>query len=235
MIVQKNSRVFTCDLPCKFDTPFETSKLVVITGGPGAGKTAVLEAARKSLCEHIAILPESAGVLYGGGFWRRQSEVARIEAQKLIFQIQRGFENIIRGERLWSLGLCDRGSLDGLAYWPGDESTFWAAMGSSLEAEYSRYAAVIHLRTPDLAKGYNHQNHLRIESSSEALALDGKIAEIWSRHPKYVAIASAQQFLDKAKTALEAIRIELPDCCKGHFLKSSENESNKNNQHRSIK
>lgn len=232
---QKGSTVLACDLPCDFKSAFEVTKLVVITGGPGAGKTAVLEAARKSLCEHIAILPESAGVLYGGGFWRRPSEVARTEAQKAIFQVQRSFENILLGERLWSVALCDRGSLDGLAYWPGNQSSFWSAMNSSLEAEYSRYAAVIHLRTPDLAYGYNKINHLRTESADEALALDGKIAEIWSRHPKYIAIASAQEFLQKARIALEAIRDEVPDCCKSHFLKSFGNESNKNNKHRSIK
>lgn len=232
---QEGSTILECDLPCDFKTPFDTTRLVVITGGPGAGKTAVLEAARKSLCQHIAILPESAGVLYGGGFWRRSSEVARTEAQKAIFQVQRGFENILLGERLWSVGLCDRGSLDGLAYWPGDQSSFWSAMNSSLETEYARYSAVIHLRTPDLANGYNHQNLLRIESSGEALALDGKIAEIWSQHPKYVAVASTQEFLQKAKIALEAIRDEVPACCKSHFLKRFGNESNKNHNHRSIK
>ena len=33
---------------------------VVLTGGPGAGKTAVLELIRQSLCEHVKVLAESA-------------------------------------------------------------------------------------------------------------------------------------------------------------------------------
>ena len=31
---------------------------VVLTGGPGAGKTAVLELIRQSLCEHVRVLPD---------------------------------------------------------------------------------------------------------------------------------------------------------------------------------
>lgn len=43
---------------------------VVLTGGPGAGKTAVLELIRQSLCTHVKILPEAAGIVFGGGFPR---------------------------------------------------------------------------------------------------------------------------------------------------------------------
>ncbi|MGE5048473.1 MAG: hypothetical protein ACM3PC_07910, partial [Deltaproteobacteria bacterium] len=36
---------------------------IVLTGGPGAGKTAVLELARSMLCRHLRVLPESASIL----------------------------------------------------------------------------------------------------------------------------------------------------------------------------
>ena len=39
---------------------------VVLTGGPGAGKTAVLELIRRSFCRHVLVLPESAGPLVAG-------------------------------------------------------------------------------------------------------------------------------------------------------------------------
>ncbi len=48
-------------------------QLVVLTGGPGAGKTAILEILRRSLCPCVAVLPEAASILFGGGFWRRLS------------------------------------------------------------------------------------------------------------------------------------------------------------------
>ena len=31
---------------------------VVLTGGPGAGKTAALEMIKQSFCEHVRVLPE---------------------------------------------------------------------------------------------------------------------------------------------------------------------------------
>lgn len=39
---------------------------VVLTGGPGAGKTAVLELIRLFFCEHVKTLPEAAGIVFGG-------------------------------------------------------------------------------------------------------------------------------------------------------------------------
>ena len=42
------------------------ARLVVVTGGPGAGKTAVLELLRHRVCEHVVILPEAAGIVFGG-------------------------------------------------------------------------------------------------------------------------------------------------------------------------
>ena len=64
-------------------------KLVVLTGGPGAGKTAVLELIKNSFCEHIEILPEAASILFSGGFLRREAELARKIAQRAIFHVQR--------------------------------------------------------------------------------------------------------------------------------------------------
>lgn len=56
--------------PCNCRLPFHDARLVVVTGGPGAGKTAVLELAARSFCEHVAILPEAATIVFGGGFPR---------------------------------------------------------------------------------------------------------------------------------------------------------------------
>jgi hypothetical protein len=34
--------------------------------------------------------------------------------------------------------LCDRGTVDGAAYWPDGEAEFWAQLGTSRELELSR-------------------------------------------------------------------------------------------------
>ena len=134
--------------------------MVVVTGGPGAGKTGVLEMAKKVLCEHIAILPESASILFCGGFWRIPSETGRAAAQRAIFHIQKEMENLVLSEHKWAMGLCDRGTLDGLAYWPMSEENFWLETQTDMKREFERYEAVIHLRTPTEQFGYNHQNQI---------------------------------------------------------------------------
>lgn len=50
---------------------------IVLTGGPGAGKTAVLQLVRYTLCRHVAILPESAGIVFSGGFPRTRDITGR--------------------------------------------------------------------------------------------------------------------------------------------------------------
>lgn len=199
--------------PCSCKQKNHESKLVVLTGGPGAGKTAVLESAKRAFCEHVAVLPEAAGIVFGGGFWRLASETGREAAQRAIFHVQRETEFIVTSEKKWALGLCDRGSLDSLAYWPSSEENFWRDLGTSLETEFARYAAVIHLRTPMAGMGYNHVNELRIETAEEAYVIDQKIARIWSRHPRYVTIPSSADFMEKARLTLAQIQSEIPSCC----------------------
>ena len=203
-----------CEQHCNTQELVHNTRLVVITGGPGAGKTAVLEMARKTLCDHVAILPEAASIVFGGGFWRLQSTSARLAAQRAIVHVQKEMEYLVLSEHQWSVGLCDRGSLDGIAYWPGDESAFWHITGTSLEVEYERYFSVIHLRSPSEEHGYNHQNPLRIESASQASIIDHKICSIWSKHPRYRAIESTPDFLTKARIAMQHIADDLPECCR---------------------
>jgi predicted ATPase len=119
---------------------------VVLTGGPGAGKTAVLELIRQAFCIHVKVLPEAAGIVFGGGFPRGTHPELRRAAQRAIFHVQRELE------RQATVGnpvvvLCDRGTIDGLAYWVGPDD-YWSSLGTTLEEQLARYDAVIHLRTP---------------------------------------------------------------------------------------
>jgi AAA domain len=91
---------------------------VVLTGGPGAGKTALLELIRQSFCAHVKVLPEAASVVFGGGFPREDDPTCRRAAQRAIFYVQRELE-IAGDSHNPAIVLCDRGTLDGLAYWPG--------------------------------------------------------------------------------------------------------------------
>jgi broad-specificity NMP kinase len=187
---------------------------IVLTGGPGAGKTAVLEIIRHSLCEHVKILPEAAGVIFGGGFPRSQSAGVLRATQRAIYHVQCGLEEAFAAQGAGVM-LCDRGAVDGYAYWPGPED-FWSAVGTKRGDVLRRYYSVIHLRVPDRAHGYGHQNPLRIEDGAEAHRIDNRILEAWEGHPRRIVIDSTDNFIDKVHRTIEALRIQLPECCRDH-------------------
>jgi predicted ATPase len=201
--------------PCDCRETHERRR-IVLTGGPGAGKTAVLELIRQSFCEHVRMLPEAAGIVFGGGFPRNGSADWHRASQRAIFHVERELETAADSENR-AVILCDRGTVDGAAYWtaPGD---LWSAVGTTLQQQLERYCAVIHLRTPTLENGYNRSNPLRIESVADAVAIDNRIAALWEAHPRRFVVEASKNFLDKAARVLEILRGEMPECCRHHTV-----------------
>jgi predicted ATPase len=191
---------------------------IVLTGGPGAGKTAVLELLRHSLCDHVAILTEAAGIIFGGGFPRREVPGVRCAAQRAIYHVQIELEAATEADGAGVM-LCDRGAIDGSAYWagPGD---FFEAVGTTRSETLKRYDAVIHLRVPDEQHGYGHQNSLRVESALEARRIDDRILSAWDGHPHRYVVDADKEFIEKAAHTLEILRQELPECCRGHTARA---------------
>jgi predicted ATPase len=196
---------------CRCDLTHERRR-IVLTGGPGAGKTAVLELVRRSLCRHVTVLPEAAGIVFGGGFPRRSNDAVRRASQRAIFFVQRELEAVADADDA-PIVLCDRGLVDGAAYWPGP-GDFWAAVGASRAETLARYDAVVHLRVPDGHNGYGHQNPLRVESVVEAQAIDERILRAWEGHPRRYIIEAALDFMSKAEQAMDILQSELPECCR---------------------
>lgn len=193
-------------------------KLIVITGGPGAGKTAVLETARNLFCSHISILSESASIIFSGGFPRKPTRLGCEAVQKAIFHVQREQEWLGAQESESAIILCDRGTIDGAAYWPeGGGKGFAKSLGIRFQDELKRYAAVIHLRTPNLKRGYNHQNPVRIESAEEATRIDRRILSAWESHPRRYIIESTDDFIEKTSKAMRVLLAEIPSCCRTEF------------------
>jgi predicted ATPase len=188
---------------------------VVLTGGPGAGKTAVLELVRQAFCSHVRVLPEAASIIFGGGFPRENDDPCRRAAQRAIFHVQRELE-VVADNHDPAIVLCDRGTIDGLAYWPGNAPEFWSSVNATPEAEFARYAAVIHLRTPSIENGYNHANPIRTESAIVAANVDARLALIWAQHPCRFEIESSANFMDKAASAIAILRRLMPECCRQH-------------------
>jgi predicted ATPase len=201
-------------IPCTCREPHER-KRIVLTGGPGAGKSAVLELIRQSFCVHMRVLPESAGIVFGGGFPRGTAGDVRRAAQRAIFHIQRELEAAAEAEDA-AIVLCDRGTPDGAAYWPGP-SDLWPEVGTTRRQELDRYTAVLHLHPPGADGGYDRKNPLRIESAEEAAAIDTRIRAMWDGHPRRFFVPAAADFLSKARAALAILRAEMPGCCRDHL------------------
>jgi len=190
------------------------TRRIVLTGGPGAGKTAVLETVRRHFCEHVVVLPEAASIVFGGGFPREASAQARAAAQRAILHVQRQLERWATETRNAAVVVCDRGTVDGLAYWPFVEEDPLAELGTDHRSELARYDRVIHLRPPPAEDGYDHSNPLRTEDAAEAQAIDARIEAAWAAHPQRTFVPSTHDFLEKVTATLERIREEVPPCCR---------------------
>jgi predicted ATPase len=185
---------------------------VVLTGGPGAGKTAALELVRLFFCAHVHTLPESAGIVFGGRFPRDGRIEVREAAQRAIFHVQRELEATEESDNA-AIVLCDRGTVDGAAYWPGRGDLF-SAVGTTREQELARYHAVIHLRTPQSPDAYGRGNPLRVESIEEAGAIDARISAVWAGHARLFEVPATPDFLTKVAQSLRVLRDLVPECCR---------------------
>lgn len=189
--------------------PNVAPRIVVLTGGPGAGKTAVLEIVRHAAAVDVVVLPESASVVFGGGFPRRPSRGARAAAQRAIYFVQRELETVaLDDDGPARVILCDRGTVDGLAYWPDEPDEFFRAVGSDQARELAHYAAVIHLQVPTVQNGYRSIG-LRVETREEAAAIDRRIELAWSRHPRRFFVASTTNFIAKAARVMQLVSDEI--------------------------
>jgi predicted ATPase len=112
---------------------------VALTGGPGAGKTTAADLMRREVGDRVVIVPETASMLFAGGFPRRPEPDAKRAAQTAIYYVQRGLEDVFAAAYPTRVLLCDRGTIDGAAYWPNSAGEFFASAGTTLEAELARW------------------------------------------------------------------------------------------------
>lgn len=177
---------------------------IALTGGPSGGKTTLLDALKKEFGSKIKIAPEAATILYRGGFPRIATYSGQYHAQSAIYQTQLHLEAVLEENFPDRLIVCDRGSLDSLAYWPDSEEHFFKTIRSSREAEIARYPCLIHLDTAFEAD-YDTSNPIRTETFNDALLLNQKIKESWNGHPNRIVIPSEGEFFTKLSKATEII------------------------------
>jgi predicted ATPase len=179
---------------------------IVITGGPSGGKTTLIEALKKEMGSTVAIVPEAASILYRGGFPRLKSKDGMACSQKAIYTVQKELEELILHENPKAkLIICDRGSLDSVAYWPHPEAHFFKTIKSNRKKELQRYNWVIHLDTASRSF-YDTSNPIRTESFNEACSLNEKIKKAWQDHKQRLVISQNEDFLSKMTVSISVIR-----------------------------
>ena len=115
----------------------------------------------------------------------------------------------------WTTALivCDRGTLDGLAYWPGDPAGYFEDLGTTHERELARYATVIHMQSATRDHGYCTSGN-RQETAEQALEIDQSILAAWANHPRRFVVETEREFLVKLDRVLTLLRAEIPACCR---------------------
>jgi predicted ATPase len=176
---------------------------IVLTGGPGGGKTTAADLYRREIGEGVVIVPEAATLLYQGGFPRQGEAEVRKATQRAIYHVQKNLEDAHYANYRNRVLLCDRGTLDGAAYWPDPADDFFSHLGTTLEAELMRYDAVIFFETAAVGGiSIEGGNPTRIESLEAARELDSRLRALWSKHPNFVFVPHNRSFLRKVNAGL---------------------------------
>lgn len=184
-----------------------SSPTVVLTGGPGGGKTTAADLYLRELGDEAIVAPESATLLFAGGFPRVAEEQAQRSLQQAIFHVQRNLEDVQRSRFPERVLICDRGTIDGAAFWPDGHDEFFARNGTDLATELDRYDAVLFFETGAVG-GFSIEggNRYRRESLDEAVALDRRLRSLWQHHPRFYLIPHQQSFLAKITAGLGILR-----------------------------
>lgn len=179
---------------------------VVLTGGPGGGKTTAADLFRREIGEGVVVVREAATLLYSGGFPRGGDHGVRFATQKAIYYVQTNLEDAQYANYTNRVLLCDRGTVDGAVYWPEKPDDFFTALNTTLEAELARYDAVLFFETAAVGNvSIEGGNPIRIESNEEAIRLDQKLKSLWSQHPRFVFIPHNHSFIKKINYGLEEL------------------------------
>lgn len=180
---------------------------IVLTGGPGGGKTTAADLFRREIGENIIVVPEAATMLFGGGFPRSKETYAAQAAQSAIYHVQKNLEDVQSALYPDRSLLCDRGTVDSAIYWPEGSDSFFTEMNTSKEAEMNRYKAVVFFESAAVGNSsIEGGNPVRNESLEEARQIDKNLFDMWSDHPSFYHIPHEGSFFTKMERAIKILR-----------------------------
>jgi predicted ATPase len=177
------------------------SKRIVLTGGPGAGKTVISAAIIARHPDRFVLVPEAATQVYAAlqTRWDRLDLEGRRDVQRQIYRLQRNQEDRIATEHPGKTLLLDRGTIDGAAYWPQGPAAYWVDLGTSHEIELARYDMIIWLETAAALGIYDGDasNDCRFEDPAAAIESGKLLIKLWGDHPKFHRVHAQPHLEDK--------------------------------------
>jgi predicted ATPase len=184
------------------------ARRVVISGGPGGGKSTVAAALRRELGARVVVVPEVATHLLGGFFPGIEGAEDRRALQRAIYHVQVNLEAIHRARAPEDVALVfDRGVLDGAAYWPDGREAFFDTVCGDAAAARERYDAVVFLESAACGGlAIDNDNLARTEQLREAARLDASLRELWAPHPGFSFVAHTPAFETKVENAMAILR-----------------------------
>jgi len=203
--------------------PATGSISVVLTGGPGGGKSSALATLRDRLSKHgfqVLVVPEVATTLLGnsGGYdaaWAGTRKHVELQEQLLRFQMfqEDTYRRVakLRPEKPYVI-LHDRGTLDGRVFCTDAEwADSVAAAGTSEEELLKRYDLVMHMTT--VASGMDHlyeygpesSNPARYHTPDQARETDLRAQEIYAKHPQVRVVPTFADFSQKIDTVVHYV------------------------------
>ena len=192
---------------------------IVLTGGPSAGKTSIIEELRNHLFKGAKLLfvSETATDLMKSGI-KVSNMVSEYDFQKEVCKQQLAKEEYYKeiAAKLYHNNnvviIYDRGLLDGVVYIDEDQSReIFANEGLILEEVHHRYNLIIHLESSSKNIGYTTENNsTRRETEEEAKKIEDKTFYINKKYVpslKLCFIPSCDNFEEKVKEVIELIEI----------------------------
>jgi predicted ATPase len=194
------------------------AKRIVLTGGPGAGKSVISQRLVAAHPHRFVLVPEAATQVYAARQtrWDRLDLEGRRDVQRGIYRLQREQEDRLAAQHPGKVLLHDRGTIDGAAYWPEGPEDYWRDLRSSLQAELARYHAVIWLQSAAALGIYDGDasNECRFEDAEAAIASGNKLVDLWGSHPQFQRInahVDLDKKVDAVIAALDALIQDLQD------------------------